>query len=75
MSPRKKQDLPESGLAEVYGSRDLSEALPKSVFPLKEHDPRHAYATIRDELMLDGNARQNLATFCQMTCPFSLGHS
>lgn len=65
MSPSKKQDLPEFGLDEVYGSRDLSEALPKSDFPQNEHDPRHTYAAIRDELLLDGNARQNLATFCQ----------
>jgi len=27
--------------------------------------PRHAYQAVYDELMLDGNARQNLATFCQ----------
>src|ERR1700729_155324 len=27
--------------------------------------PREAYQVVADELMLDGNARQNLATFCQ----------
>jgi glutamate decarboxylase len=31
--------------------------------PEKEHDPRHAYQMVHDELMMDGNARQNLATF------------
>lgn len=49
----------------VYGSRDLAAALPKALFPAVERDPRHVYAAMRDELMLDGNARQNLATFCQ----------
>jgi len=50
---------------ETYGSRDLAEALSSSVFPGSERNPRHVYAAIRDELMLDGNSRQNLATFCQ----------
>jgi glutamate decarboxylase len=50
---------------EVYGARDSVSSLPKSEFPKNERDPRHVYAVVRDELMLDGNARQNLATFCQ----------
>jgi glutamate decarboxylase len=33
--------------------------------PEQEHDPRMVYAQVHDELMLDGNSRQNLATFCQ----------
>jgi glutamate decarboxylase len=50
---------------ETYASVDLSVSMPKYRFPANEHDPRHAYAVVRDELMLDGNSRQNLATFCQ----------
>jgi glutamate decarboxylase len=50
---------------EVYASVDLSVSVPKYKFPDAEHDPRHAYTLVNDELMLDGNARQNLATFCQ----------
>ncbi|PVB60468.1 glutamate decarboxylase [Labrenzia sp. 011] len=50
---------------EVYGASDAGAALPKTAFPKNERDPRHVYAVVRDELMLDGNARQNLATFCQ----------
>lgn len=50
---------------EVYGARELSLSLPKSDFPEREEDPRRVYSAVRDELMLDGNARQNLATFCQ----------
>ena len=50
---------------DVYASSDLSVAMPKYRIPEREHDPRHAYRVVADELMLDGNSRQNLATFCQ----------
>ncbi len=50
---------------EIYASADLSRTMPKYKFPGPESDPRAAYAAVHDELMLDGNARQNLATFCQ----------
>jgi len=50
---------------EIYASADLSVSMPKYKFPETEHNPRHAYAVVHDELMLDGNSRQNLATFCQ----------
>ncbi|PCJ08316.1 MAG: glutamate decarboxylase [Rhodobacteraceae bacterium] len=50
---------------ELYGSDDLAGTAPKFKFPEQELDPRHAYGIVHDELMLDGNARQNLATFCQ----------
>jgi glutamate decarboxylase len=41
------------------------QALPKAEFPEKEMDPSLAYQMVHDELLLDGNSRQNLATFCQ----------
>lgn len=50
---------------DVYASVDLSVRMPKYRFPEREQNPRHAYAIVHDELMLDGNSRQNLATFCQ----------
>ena len=50
---------------ELYSSADLSVSVPMYKFPVTEQDPRHAYAVVHDELMLDGNSRQNLATFCQ----------
>jgi glutamate decarboxylase len=50
---------------DIYGSKLSAAALPKNKFPAAEGSPRVAYSQIRDELMLDGNARQNLATFCQ----------
>jgi glutamate decarboxylase len=49
----------------IYGAKDMLAPLPKSDFPVTGRDPRSAYLGIRDELLLDGNARQNLATFCQ----------
>ncbi len=52
-------------LDDVYASSDLSVVMPKYKMPKKEQNPRHAYQVVHDELMLDGNARQNLATFCQ----------
>ncbi len=55
----------DTGLDEIYGAADTSAPLPKSKFPAEERSPRHVYAAVHDELMLDGNARQNLATFCQ----------
>ena len=50
---------------DLYGGRGGDSGLPKSDFPASENDPRKVYAAVHDELMLDGNARQNLATFCQ----------
>lgn len=54
-----------SGLDDVYASLELSSSLPRFKFPAHERDPRNVFAAVRDELMLDGNSRQNLATFCQ----------
>ncbi len=50
---------------DVFASTDRSVAVPKYRIPERETDPRHAYRIVADELMLDGNSRQNLATFCQ----------
>jgi glutamate decarboxylase len=50
---------------DVFASSDLSAAIPKFRIPDHERDPRHAYQLVHDELLLDGNSRQNLATFCQ----------
>ena len=60
-----KDDLKNALLDDIYGSADLSLVMPKYTMPEHEHDPRHAFSVVRDELMLDGNSRQNLATFCQ----------
>ncbi|MGD9196987.1 MAG: glutamate decarboxylase [Desulfobacterales bacterium] len=65
MPLHEKDKIKDSLLDDVYASSDLSVVMPKYRMPEKEHDPRHAYQVVHDELMLDGNARQNLATFCQ----------
>lgn len=50
---------------DVFASSDLSVSMPKYKMPEKEHNPRHAFQVVADELMIDGNSRLNLATFCQ----------
>jgi glutamate decarboxylase len=49
----------------VFVDRDLTRPVAKYRFPPGESLPRSAFQIVSDELMLDGNARQNLATFCQ----------
>jgi glutamate decarboxylase len=51
--------------ASIFASSDLSIRMPRYRMPERENDPRHAFQLVADELMLDGNSRQNLATFCQ----------
>jgi len=65
MPVHSKDDIRSELLDDVYASSDLSQVMPKYKMPEKEHSPDHAFSVVRDELMLDGNARQNLATFCQ----------
>ncbi len=50
---------------DLFASTDVAISVPKYRIPERENDPRHAYQIVADELMLDGNSRQNLATFCQ----------
>jgi len=52
-------------IAPATYAADLSErALPKRRMPEDSVPADVAYALVRDELILDGNSRQNLATFC-----------
>lgn len=60
-----KQNVRFNVIDENYGSLDAEKVLPKFKMPENEMDPRHAYTAIHNELMLDGNASQNLATFVQ----------
>jgi glutamate decarboxylase len=50
---------------QVFGTTFLPHPLPKYKFPIQETSPNAAYQLVHDELLLDGNSRQNLATFCQ----------
>ncbi|MEQ4618873.1 MAG: glutamate decarboxylase [Corticimicrobacter sp.] len=65
MAIHTKDSIRDREFDDVYASTDLSVSMPKYKMPEGEHDPRHAYQVVHDELMLDGNSRQNLATFCQ----------
>ena len=50
---------------DVFASADATLTLPKYTMPDDEHDSRLIFRLVVDELLLDGNSRQNLATFCQ----------
>ncbi len=65
MALHEKDTIRHQLLDDIYASSDLSVSMPKYKFPDTEHAPRHVYQVVHDELMLDGNSRQNLATFCQ----------
>jgi glutamate decarboxylase len=64
MALHEKDAVRANVLDDVYASTDLSVRMPKYRFPEDERNPRHVYQVVHDELMLDGNSRQNLATFC-----------
>ncbi len=50
-------------IAPVYARPGAEHGIPKDALPADGMDPNVAYRLIHDELMLDGNSRQNLATF------------
>jgi glutamate decarboxylase len=49
----------------TFAARELSRPLPKYRFPADEQEADDILQMVTDELYLDGNPRQNLATFCQ----------
>lgn len=51
-------------VADEYAATAASGPLPKYRIPDQSSDPRVVYDLVRDELFMDGNSRQNLATFC-----------
>jgi glutamate decarboxylase len=61
----KKQDEHANARLALYASADATESIPKYKMPAKAQDMRTVYHLVHDELMLDGNSRMNLATFCQ----------
>ena len=50
---------------DLFDKSVATKPLSKNKMPEKESDPKVMYQLIKDELLLDGNSRQNLATFCQ----------
>jgi glutamate decarboxylase len=65
MTLHKRETVRYQLLDSVYAGQDLRLRLATDRFPDHEMRPTDAYQAISDELLLDGNARQNLATFCQ----------
>jgi glutamate decarboxylase len=57
------EDLRPLLLSPIYARPGEAVRAPRHAMPDLEMDPDTAYQFIRDELMLDGNARLNLATF------------
>ncbi|MBC8315083.1 MAG: glutamate decarboxylase [Bacteroidales bacterium] len=53
----------DSYITPTYGQRILNTNVPKYEIPPIGMSPRTAYNLVKDELMLDGNSRMNLATF------------
>ncbi|HJN71703.1 MAG TPA: glutamate decarboxylase [Phycisphaerales bacterium] len=60
----KNNERLEELIAPTYGSEYTSKILPKYKMAETNMPARDAYRMVHDELMLDGNSRQNLATFC-----------
>ncbi len=65
MPLHKRTDIRGELDADIYGTQAADIAVPKYRMPTRELPSDVAHALVRDELFLDGNARQNLATFCQ----------
>ncbi|EUJ30748.1 glutamate decarboxylase [Listeria floridensis FSL S10-1187] len=49
----------------IFGSAEENRDIPKYRLGETSVEPRIAYQLLKDQLMDEGNARQNLATFCQ----------
>jgi glutamate decarboxylase len=65
MALHRKEEIFPNLDEQVFGGSFLAHPLPKYKFPKKETNSNAAYQVVHDELLLDGNSRQNLATFCQ----------
>lgn len=65
MPLHRHQELKGEAAEALFASAELRRALPKRTIPQGSSIPEVASQAVEDELLLDGNARQNLATFCQ----------
>ncbi len=63
--PLHRRRQPDPAASDIYATRALDATIPKHFIPPEGLRPDVAFQLCADELMLDGNARQNLATFCQ----------
>lgn len=60
-----RDDIRHKLLDTTFAANDVAKPLPKYKFPTEEQRARDIMQIVEDELYLDGNPRQNLATFCQ----------
>lgn len=65
MSLHEREGLRDILEADIYGTHATDVPVSKYELGKEEHRADVAAAIVRDELFLDGNARQNLSTFCQ----------
>eukprot|EP01132_Coremiostelium_polycephalum_P022966 gene22966-27292_t len=64
MALHRTVETQDQAIEDVYSSGSAQHKLPKYRLPDHSTTPSAAYNLVRDELLLDGNSRQNLATFC-----------
>ena len=65
MPLHKRESAAEQFVDSVYANQDLQAVLAGEEVSQRRDAALEAFQAISDELLLDGNARQNLATFCQ----------
>ncbi|MEG0134357.1 MAG: glutamate decarboxylase, partial [Clostridium sp.] len=62
---REDKSLNDTYRTPIFGTMEEDVDLPKYTMAKNPVQPRVAYRLVKDELMDEGNARLNLATFCQ----------
>ncbi|WP_239256156.1 glutamate decarboxylase [Listeria ilorinensis] len=62
---KKDQKRHQSYQVPIFGSDEENREMPRYKLAAEPVEPRIAYQLVKDQLMDEGNARQNLATFCQ----------
>ncbi len=64
MALHEKNTILEDLIGDTYASSELKECMSSFTFPKEQKEAKVVYNAIHDELLLDGNSKQNLATFC-----------
>jgi glutamate decarboxylase len=65
MALHERDEIRQSMNDPVFGGGAVAKLLPKYKFPPEETTADAALQLVTDEMLLDGNSRMNLATFCQ----------
>jgi len=64
MPLRKITRAGDPAIEDVYATASSDQRIPKYRLPERTSSAQEIYNMVHDELLLDGNSRQNLATFC-----------